>query len=337
MKRVMAVYDVDPFYADRFADFANRKEKIPFTVMAFTTMERLKNYMKEHTVELLLVSHMVDKKELERLPVKQIITLTEGEVARLENTYPNVYKYQSTEGIIREVMSIYCGQVQDDSGILAGPKAVILGVYSPVNRCLKTSFALTAGQILGQDSRVLYVTFEEYSGLSRLNGEVFQGDLSDLLYYYQQGKFNILRLNALVHTMGNLDYIPPVRYPEDLCQLSPEELAGFVESLARETGYETILVDLGQMGRKAVEVLEICDTVYMPIKDDCVSVAKLEEFDEYLQISQRTALAEKIQKLKLPYHNSFGRKDSYVEQLLWGELGDYVRQLLKGPRPWAIH
>ena len=25
--RIMAVYDVDPFYADRFADFVNQKEK----------------------------------------------------------------------------------------------------------------------------------------------------------------------------------------------------------------------------------------------------------------------------------------------------------------------
>ena len=39
--RIMAVYDVDPFYADRFADFVNQKEKVPFTVMAFTTLERL--------------------------------------------------------------------------------------------------------------------------------------------------------------------------------------------------------------------------------------------------------------------------------------------------------
>ena len=34
MKRIMAVYDVDPFYADRFAEFVNRKETVPFTAVA---------------------------------------------------------------------------------------------------------------------------------------------------------------------------------------------------------------------------------------------------------------------------------------------------------------
>lgn len=337
MKKVMAVYDIDPFYADRFADFVNQKEKVPFTVMAFTTMERLKHYLDDHEIELLLVSQFVEKKDLEKLPVRQIITLTEGEVARLENAYPHVYKYQSTDGVIREVMSLYCGQTQEELGTLTGSKAAVLGIYSPVNRCLKTSFALTAGQILGQDERVLYLTFEEYSGFSKIMGETFRADLSDLLYYYQQGKFNILRLNSVVHTFGSLDYVPPARYPEDLCQVTAENLAELIERIAGETGYDTVLVDIGQMGRKAVEILEVCDAIYMPVKDDCISVAKVEEFDEYLQQSQRTGLTEKIHRLKLPYHNSFGRKEGYVEQLLWGELGDYVRQLLKGPRPWIVH
>ena len=46
MKRILAVYDVDPFYAQRFAEVANQRENIPFTVMAFTSMDRLKNYVK---------------------------------------------------------------------------------------------------------------------------------------------------------------------------------------------------------------------------------------------------------------------------------------------------
>ena len=34
-------------------------------------------------------------------------------------------------------------------------------------------------------------------------------------------------------------------------------------------------------------------------------------------------------KLKLPFHSSFGKKEHYVEQLIWSELGDYVRQLIR--------
>ena len=56
MGRVMAVYDVDPFYADRFADTVNQREKLPFTVMAFTTLERLKTYAKEMCIRDRVIS-----------------------------------------------------------------------------------------------------------------------------------------------------------------------------------------------------------------------------------------------------------------------------------------
>ena len=35
-------YDVEPRYADRFADVTNPTEKVPFQVVAFTSLETLK-------------------------------------------------------------------------------------------------------------------------------------------------------------------------------------------------------------------------------------------------------------------------------------------------------
>lgn len=68
----------------------------------------------------------------------------------------------------------------------------------------------------------------------------------------------------------------------------------------------------------------------MPIKEDAISQAKVEEFEEYLQAAGQEKVLDRIRKLKLPYHSTFGKRESYMEQLLWGELGDYVRHLLRG-------
>ena len=43
MKHILAVYDVDPVYAARFAEVVNQKEKIPFEVVAFSSIERLRS------------------------------------------------------------------------------------------------------------------------------------------------------------------------------------------------------------------------------------------------------------------------------------------------------
>lgn len=333
MRHVMAIYDVDPLYAARFADVVNQKEKIPFDVLAFSSFDRLKNYAKDNPVELLLLSSAVSREEAEALGAGRVIRLADGETVQADMEYPSIYKYQSSENIIREVMACYCEKETDlTAGSPLGAEARILGIYSPVGRCLKTSLALTMGQLLAQEGRTLYLNLEECSGLSVLTGEEYREDLSDLLYFYTQGSYNLLRLNSVIHSINALDYVPPVRYPEDLAQTDAEQISGLIGKIAGESGYESVILDIGSLGKFASGLLELCSVIYMPIKEDSVSLAKLEEFEHYLDVSGNEAVKDKIRKLRLPYHSSFGRRENYLEQLLWGELGDYVRQLLKGGR-----
>ena len=44
-------------------------------------------------------------------------------------------------------------------------------------------------------------------------------------------------------------------------------------------------------------------------------------------------MRDRIQRLRLPSPARIGRRVGYLEQLLYGEMGDYVRQLLKGRGP----
>ena len=71
------------------------------------------------------------------------------------------------------------------------------------------------------------------------------------------------------------------------------------------------------------------DVVYMPVLDDPVSTAKLEDFETYLKEAGHKGMEEKIQKLHLPEIKTGIRRGGYMEQLLWSEMGDYVRKLLE--------
>jgi pilus assembly protein CpaF len=82
--------------------------------------------------------------------------------------------------------------------------------------------------------------------------------------------------------------------------------------------------------RGALELFAACDVVYMPVLDDPVSTAKLEDFETYLKEAGHKGMEEKIQKLHLPEIKTGIRRGGYMEQLLWSEMGDYVRKLLEG-------
>ena len=332
MEKIMAVYDVDACYAERFADVVNQREKVPFTVVPFTSLEQLKEYAKGHQIEILLVSGGALPEQLKEINAQAVVTLAEGEIVSSTGSFPSVYKYQSTDSLIREVMAYYCEKPQPVL-VAVGKRAKVIGIYSPIARCLKTSLALTMGQQLARDGKVLYVNFEVLTGFRSLIEGDGKGDLSDILYFFRQENFGVMRLKSIVRDWKDMDYIPPVKYPEDLEQLTGEEAANLVECLASECGYEYIIADLGQVICSMVPVLEKCDIIYMRVKEDGVSSAKLEEFEQYLDVTRHEDLKQRILRVKLPYHSSFGRRDTYMEQLLWGELGDYVRKLLKGV-PW---
>ena len=330
MRKIMAVWDANPLYAERLADFANERGRIPFRAVAFASAERLKEYAGKHSVEILLAGWEVPQEELKEIRARQIIYL--GEERRADpSRLPSVYKYQNSDRLMREVMACYEGAEGEESVSIAG-RGRIIGVYSPVGRCRKTALALTLAQVWKEEERTLLVTLEDCSGLQEMTGETYGECLSDLLYRYRHGGSCWERIGAFVYTWGNVDYIPPARYPEDLEGVSGVELAGFLEDMAAESGYGVIVVDVGQMGRQAAEILESCDAVYMPVLEDWVSRAKVKEFETYLEKSGREGVLSLLEKLKLPAGARTLSGENYPEQLLWGELGDYARRLVRGGR-----
>lgn len=334
MKRIMAVYDVNPFYAERFAEFANEKGKIPFTVMAFGSLTKLRAFAEKQMVELLLAGDGVSQEDLEGLKVGQIVRLSETGVREISKKdgaeLPVVYKYQSSDAVLREVMACYQVKPEQLPFMAAGMRSEVIGVYSPVGRCGKSSFCMTLGQVMARDTKVLCLNLEAYSGLARMMGETYDSTLSDLIYYYRQGEYSRLRLGSAVYSRGGLDYVPPAAYAEDLLELDGGELAALVARIAGDGGYDVILLDMGQLLRGTDALLELCGTIYTPVKEDWLSAEKVEEWHRYLAHSGREDIWDRVHLLKLPASNHAGPPEVYLEKLLWGDMGDYVRALLKG-------
>ena len=325
MKKIMAVYDVDSRYADRFAEFANQREQVPFKVVAFTSLEKLREFSKREQIDLLLVGDSVAEKELEGIQALQTVRLSETGIAKEGEAV--VYKYQASDSLLREVMSWYQPQEIPTLMTVGGRRSQIIGVYSPVGRCGKSSFAFTLGQVLAREEKVLYMTLEEFSGLSALTGTAYTGGLSDLLYYYTQREYSPVRLGSVTYNWGGLDYIPPVTYAEDKTGIRQEVFAGLIQKIASDGAYEELILDVGMFCGGTEELLGICDVVYVPVKDDAVSTAKLEDWKDYLKRSGRSAIWEKLRFLHLPEPVHSLTRENYLEQLLWSDLGDFVREL----------
>ena len=88
------------------------------------------------------------------------------------------------------------------------------------------------------------------------------------------------------------------------------------------------MLDIGNDTENAIELMKACDYVFMPILNDTISLAKLSQFESMLHIWEEENLMNRITKVCLPQQMVILPADTYVERLLYSEIGDIARELL---------
>ena len=158
----------------------------------------------------------------------------------------------------------------------------------------------------------------------------YEKNLRDLLYYIRQDSSNLIfRINSMVQSFQNMDYLPPALSPADLMAASWEEWSKLFDTLKKQSSYEVILLDVGSCIPELYTMLEQCDRVYMPVREETVSRAKVEQFENLVQMWDCGEMLKRVKKVNLPYHTSEKKGNAYVEELVWSQMGDYVRELLR--------
>lgn len=331
-KMVLALMDSEESYAVRFMEHMNRKKTMPFEVHAFTDKEKLLEYVTAHHVEILLISEH-DLEEGCEYPAGQIIVLTDRSSGN--GLFPNVCKYQSSSQVMREVMEVYgrqCGGIEIDRGVIIKPPMKIAGVFSPVARCGKTSFALALGQNLARVKPTLYLNFEAGSGMKVLLNGSWERDLSDIIYYIRRGEKNIAaRLLPLIRELGQMGYVPPCSAPSEIYNVEEDEWRRMFESLRRDSSYEMLVLDLGSLPLFMPEILEECDVIYMPLRGDEVARAKLKEYEEALK-EHDVEIASRTHHLQIPLVKTSQNTTHYAERLPYGPVGRCAEEWISKDR-----
>lgn len=286
MKRILAICDTEEEYVRKLMRYLNECGQIPFEVQAYTNWEVFLEVAKENPPVMLLISLELMNSSVRDLGIEKIVLLSQGEPIEVFGEYPFIVKYQAASGIMREVMHCYMGSIQAVSAIVGVNQCRIFGVYSPVKRCGKTSFSLALAGVYASKKRVLYLNLEGQSGFSHLLKESGAADITDALYYFRQQRENGLeRILSMIRQMDSFFYIPPAFYEEDVKSVDGQEWETFLKLMEEKSGYEGIILDIGDAVRGIGRILNVCDEIFMPIKEDLFSQAKLSEGMEALTAS----------------------------------------------------
>lgn len=108
----LAICDNDSEYVSRLANYIRNRHGTVFRVISFTRVEALKEYLKKESITIALISPELMFENIENENIQNIIILSSGTVSLEYETYPAVYKYQSTENILQKIQTVIAGIIR---------------------------------------------------------------------------------------------------------------------------------------------------------------------------------------------------------------------------------
>lgn len=228
-----------------------------------------------------------------------------------------VFKYRSAAVILHTIQG-YCGVEEAVSG------AEVISLYSPIKRCLQTTFGITLSHLLSRKRRILYLNLEGYSGLERTFSVSYSKDISDFIYYVNQTSENIpLLIQKFVYRQGEVDIIPPVLNPFNLQDIT-EEMWLQVLNILRNSGlYDYIIVDVSDFIHGTFSILRESQVIFSLTKADARATAKWQQYCSILEESGYGDILEKTRQPEVPHISVVSVKP---EACMQGPMAEVVAQ-----------
>lgn len=326
MHHILAVCDKDEAYASKLVNYINLRGGFPFAARYFSSVEKMVNFSVQQKIEVVLVSEELYKATEEKVQADMLILLREQEI-QPGTDIQMVWKYQSAGALMKQVLDILSREGGVHSHITRKKRLKVVAFYSPVKRVLQTSFALTFGQLLAKRARTLYLNLEACSGLDRMSGCQFTKDLSDLLYYLQNGKNGLsYYLHSVVEKINDLELLPPMRCQLDLISITSREWKQLLYEIEVCTEYEYLLLDLSDSIQGLYEIMRNCDRIYTITAEDGFAMAKIDQYERMLKQSRYEDILEKTEKCSFPQISYLPRQ---LERLTASELATEAKTFLK--------
>lgn len=298
----LVICDREEKFTAAFAAFLMKKKELAFQVQICNGLSQMSAIRQKDPVDVLVINGNYPAQERAKIPASHVFVLAESENVTENPGEVVIYKYQSAEIILAEIIR-RCTEENDSEGIFfctgKTKECRIIGIFSPIHRCGKTSYGLKLGKELAESYNVLYLNMELYGGIGGYFPE--QGHtLEDALYYSRQESQNLgVMIAALVNHMGHLDYLLPARVSENLKMVALEEWLNLIRQIVAQSIYDVLLLDVDEGLRDVYGILRVCTEIQVPIVAGEVAKAKIMQMEEELRLLGYEDVMRKMQKKEL--------------------------------------
>lgn len=331
-KNILVICDEEITYCNRISSYLSTHGFQQYTIMTFSSLEKMEEYFQNETdmIKVLLIAESAyQEKEILKIASKIIILQDKGML--LVEDIPMIRKYQAIPSLMREVSEL-CAQDSNCRGMVTTRKhkTKIYGFYTPGEEDMTHVSACLFAQFLAEKKHVLYLNLSTYANLNGwfcATDDEDGYDLGDLIYYLKQNEEKALyKIEAMKNSVKNLDYITPISYPSDLREIKIDDWLKLLNCICNRSEYEVIVLDCGEYIDDVHSLLEACDEVIMPIRQDKLMKERMKVFTRMYMEKGLEHLLEKIYQVEIAF--SLQEIPGLISDLKYGYMGNVVREIV---------
>lgn len=278
LKLILA--DNDAAYLERLTKYIQKKG-IQFDLASFSSKDILEQYLDNSKSDILLCSSDLfsDKVRTSGNGVKMI--LSDGTYDS-NDEYIHINKYQKAENLITSILIEYA-EITGRTGSVAGQHidTKIVGVYSPVGGCGKTTLALVLGRALSEKGKkVFYLNYECISSTADfMQSNTGMSDVY-LAAVSRNGNAGLkVTSNKVNDPVTGVSYVGCPESMMEFNELTAEQLCRIINQTDEMNEFDNIIVDFDSaLSNDKLTLLSVCNKIIMPFTNTSASVVKIKYF-----------------------------------------------------------
>lgn len=232
---------------------------------------------------------------------RQVIYLSNEKDAKKKK----IFQYQKAEGIYRELLALL--RLKENTGEQEGKsEADARGMYCvfSTNGTEGTALSVMLAQYLGNHGKCLYLSLAGfpvfYSQEISPEPELPKKGLGELLFLLNQEMFEE-KQEELKMSFGSAYMLAPMAHYKDLLDCSLQEWKTFFGRIFSECGYDSVVVEMGQLFEYTLDLLEMGDRIFVIREKGICGRVKSAVFRRYCRMEGKEMLEQRAQFIELPF------------------------------------
>lgn len=293
---ILLLYLRDADYGKRLLRFLAGKKNPRLHPELVTARNGLEYREEKEQEELVVLTDCAEVKETEKRKVLYLAN-------RQERERKQIFQYQKAENIYREILWQLNIQHREKESGPESPDRGIYGVLAP-GGCGATVFSVMLAQYLGIRGNCLYLGmngFPVYFG-ERAGEEPDLGSqgISELLFSLEKADFSEQE-KRLKRPFGKAWMLPPLSHYKDLLDCGPRDWETFLKRLLEEGGYDSIVVEMGQLYEFSLDLFELSDRTFLLVDESLFGGIRSAVFNRYCALEGKQQLQKKTEVIRLSW------------------------------------